>query len=309
MRPAILSLALAAALGLAATACEESPVQPALDPEPGVAASRFGAHGYDYTVVDVPNALWTQVYRLNARRDLVGTYRDATGTHGFVRRHGEFQPIDVAGATATQGRGINDRGDIVGFYTLAGQLRGYLLHRGEVTTIDFPAAVGTRLWDISDRGEISGEYQATAGGAWRAFTWRRGGFSALDVPDATMSAGYGINTRGAVVGHYTLPGSKMFGFVFRHGTYTQLDHPDSGNLMSCAMGIGEHGEVLGHYGNPTDNIVYGFVWHRGEFVTALRVPDAAQTYPTSITRAGMIAGYHMDPAGVSHGFLAVPARP
>ena len=42
-------------------------------------------HG-DYRTLEVQGALSTQVFGINTRRDIVGLYTDATGTHGFVYR-------------------------------------------------------------------------------------------------------------------------------------------------------------------------------------------------------------------------------
>src|SRR5437867_1228684 len=42
-------------------------------------------HG-DYRTLEVQGALSTQVFGINNRRDIVGLYTDATGTHGFVYR-------------------------------------------------------------------------------------------------------------------------------------------------------------------------------------------------------------------------------
>jgi uncharacterized membrane protein len=306
------TLTLAVVLGavVAVTACDRgSTTEPAL-PQTGIPASMERSPAeYAYTVIDVPNATWTQVYRMNARGDVVGSYSQSGLTHGFLLRRGTFQTLDVAGATHTQGRGINERGDIVGFSNTSGTLRGFLLSNGEFTTIEYPDAVGTRLWDINARGDIAGEYQATAGAQWRGFVLSQGEFTPLSVPSANMSAGFGINEDGAVVGHYTEPGTKMFGFLFSDGAYTQFDHPASGTKMTCAQGIGVHGEVVGHFGDAASSAVYGYLWTDGELVAQLQVPDAKQTYPLSITPGGVIAGYHVDASDGNHGFIATPLNP
>jgi hypothetical protein len=301
------------AAGLVAGCEGAGPVEPEPVLTNAPTAARVPAHAYGYTVIDVPGATSTQVYRMNARGDVVGSYF-ASGWHGFVLRQGELQTIDfpsVPSANATQVRGINDRGDVVGFYNVAGKLRGFLLGEDGFMVIEYPDANGTRLWGINPRGEISGEFQAAAGGAWRTFTLRAGTFTPIDVPDANMSAGYDINTEGDVVGHFTVPGSaRMLGYRLAGGMFTYFDHPASlGTGMSCAQGIGVHGEVLGHYYDPEADEVYGYVWLNGEFVARLQPPDATQTYPTSITPTGVIAGYHVDGNGASHGFIAEPLNP
>jgi hypothetical protein len=293
----------------AACAGKASPAAERLSPATALAAGA-PAPGYRYTVIHVPGAAWTQAYRMNAQGDLVGSYQDATGTHGFLLRGRSYRSISVPTAIMTHARGINERGDVVGYYVAGETTRGFILSDGRFTTLQVPATRGTRLWDITGSGEVSGEYQAVEGGPWHAFTWREGEFTLIAIPDATMSAGFGINVQGDVVGHYQLPSpdggvTKMLGFVWRDGVVTQLDHPVP-NLMSCAFGISADA-VIGHYQDLSNDVVYGFVWQDGDFTTTLRVPDAAETYPISITPAGTVAGYHRAAAaGGWRGFVAEP---
>jgi hypothetical protein len=39
---------------------------------------------YTFTVIDLPGATSTQVFGINKRGRIVGSYMDATGTHGFL---------------------------------------------------------------------------------------------------------------------------------------------------------------------------------------------------------------------------------
>lgn len=76
------------------------------------------------------------------------------------------------------------------------------------------------------------------------------------------------------------------------------------------MGIGSHGVAVGHYWDVASDIVFGYVWHDGVFLTTLRVPDARETYPTSITPSGTIVGYHWDTEAWNvRGFIAEPLNP
>lgn len=61
---------------------------------PGTIAGYFlGEDGNDhgfvlskgvYKTVDVPGAIWTEIYSINAQGQIVGAYEDADGVHGFV---------------------------------------------------------------------------------------------------------------------------------------------------------------------------------------------------------------------------------
>lgn len=313
MRPRRSAGMLAVMLAGAVTACSDAPVQPSSSSADGALAS-VGAPrgGYYYRSIDVPGAMWTAVMRMNARGDMVGSFRDATGTHGFLRIDDTYEVLHYPGAVATQARGINEPGTVVGSYSMGGKMNGFVLADGEYSTLNVPGANQTVLWDINANGVISGEYQSAAGGPWYAFVWRRGEFDFIEIPNATMSAGFGINLRGEVVGHYRLadptqPGgaTKMFGFVWRDGEVTQLDFPVP-NGMSCAQGIGDQGSAVGHYADLATGIVHGYVWRGGSFTGTLRVPDAHQTYPLSMTPNGVVAGYYLDATWAQHGFVAEP---
>ena len=46
------------------------------------------SHGFvlsdgDYTTIDVLGSLWTEVYSMNAKDEIVGAYEDEDGIHGF----------------------------------------------------------------------------------------------------------------------------------------------------------------------------------------------------------------------------------
>src|SRR5215470_4737854 len=71
---------------------------------------------FTFTPIDVPGATGTQAFGINPSGQIVGSYGDGTGTHGFLYDRGVFTPIDVPGAADTQAFGISPSGQIVGFY-------------------------------------------------------------------------------------------------------------------------------------------------------------------------------------------------
>src|SRR5947209_3128103 len=98
---------------------------------PGLAAAQF-----DFTTVDVPGAVRTSAFFVNAQGQVAGVYRDAANvSHGFVWTNGDFTAIDVPGATLTSVIGINDHGQVAGVYgDTAGNLHGFVLSQGVYTT-------------------------------------------------------------------------------------------------------------------------------------------------------------------------------
>ena len=88
-------------------------------------------HGYlknrdNFLNIDVPGAVFTTPFGMNALGEVVGQYRKSDGIlHGFLLTRTGFVTIDVPGIVAL--RGINPRGDIVGVYNLGGRLHGFAI--------------------------------------------------------------------------------------------------------------------------------------------------------------------------------------
>src|ERR1700674_1945917 len=131
------------------------------------------ALGQTYTTIDRPGSTFTEVFGLNNRGDIVGTYSATTPPsdyHGFLLRDGEFSHIDFPGAVCTSARRINNHGDIVGFYKTEGcqssgpfeNIRGYLLRHGKFYTIDVPSGRDPLVSGINNRGDIVGRYCTAA---------------------------------------------------------------------------------------------------------------------------------------------------
>jgi len=101
----------------------------------------------------------TFAYGINNAGQIVGSYVDATGTHGFLFSDGTFTTIDDPLATqGTFALGINNAGEIVGLYVDAAGDHGFLDIGGTLTTI-YP--LGTQgvtggATGINDSGEIVG---------------------------------------------------------------------------------------------------------------------------------------------------------
>jgi uncharacterized membrane protein len=145
----------------------------------------LGNHGFvlrggTFSSIDVPGAVLTQAWKINASGEVTGRHKSPDGQwHAFVMSDGEFTSIDVPGAIQTAGLpasvGINADGDIVGSYCSAAPcpvrvtdnlaaVHGFLLRHEDrddawqVTTIDFPGASGTGALGINARGDILGVY-------------------------------------------------------------------------------------------------------------------------------------------------------
>jgi probable HAF family extracellular repeat protein len=108
---------------------------------------------------------------INDAGDIVGTFSDATGSHGFLLTGGVFTTIDAVPPFAppppqlgagTDAFGINDAGQIVGSFNDATGFHGFLLTGGVFTTIDAPGSTTplpfTQIFGINDAGQIVGRF-------------------------------------------------------------------------------------------------------------------------------------------------------
>src|SRR5262249_5110766 len=112
---------------------------------------------YNFTTIDVPGAVSTSASGINDAGQIVGSFSDATRTHGLLKTGWTFTTMEVPDATVTQGNDINDAGQIVGFFTdSGGHDHGFLKDDSTLTTIDVPGVVSIMASGINDAGQIVG---------------------------------------------------------------------------------------------------------------------------------------------------------
>jgi probable HAF family extracellular repeat protein len=125
------------------------------------------ADSYGFATIDDPSAIsgTTHAFGINSSGQMVGTFADGTGTHGFLDTAGIFTTIDNPGAISTFPLGINSSGQIVGYFADGTGLHGFLDTAGTFTTIDDPSATifGTEASGINDSGQIVGVFFDASG--------------------------------------------------------------------------------------------------------------------------------------------------
>lgn len=171
--------------GIVGIYCEDGDIPGCVNEAPFPYGGTEVLHAYmlskrGYQNIDPPGALLAVGFGINDRRDTVGGFDDAFGSHGFIRdRHGNFTTVDIPGAIFTEIRGINNRGVTVGqfvndeppFFPNNGFVRQ---KNGEFATVNFPGAAGTAVTAINDHGDICGFYFTEGFAELRAFVafWR-----------------------------------------------------------------------------------------------------------------------------------------
>jgi len=93
-----------------------------------------GTHGFLIergvaTLIDIPVPGVTATYAsgINNSGQIVGSYFDANGEHGYLRNaNGTFTLIQAPNVSGIEPVRLNDRGDIVGMFSAGGKFHGFL---------------------------------------------------------------------------------------------------------------------------------------------------------------------------------------
>ena len=125
----------------------------------GASSGSSAATIYTFTTIDVPGATSTSAYGINDAGQIVGSFNNATGSHGFLKDGATFTGFNVPGTTDTDASGINDAGQIVGDF--GGN--GFLKDGATFITIDVPGSSFTAASGINDAGQIVGSHSDATG--------------------------------------------------------------------------------------------------------------------------------------------------
>lgn len=263
---------------------------------------------FTYTVIEVPGALATVAFGINAQGDIVGNYVDASlRSHGFVLRDGALTTIDFPGAAYTDARGIAPNGEIVGSYRMPGEPpvnnHGYLLAKGEFSRVDYPGRINTIPQRILPDGTILGcRHDNDFMASMKGITMSREGSSEIA---AFASMNNGATPDGKrITGLYTnmAAGNRTEGYVIEDGVFTPFIVP--GSTSTAAWDMNAAGAIVGNYRNASG--FHGFVRVDERYLT-LDVPGATATRAFGINARGDVVGSFLS-AGRTRGFLAISSR-
>lgn len=268
-------------------------------------AARAGQ--YIIEVIDVPGADFTVLMGLSDNGNLAGTYRlpGETADRGFRRRNGTLEPVLAAGQPFGQALDINDDARSVGTCPQAFcPANGYQWYLGGTQSQPLFGASNWRPEGLSERIETTG--YLTMNGVPSGFVWDTQGLRLVNVPGALTTNVRNINASGTMVGSFTTGsgGPVAWGSFLSDGQqFTTLNYP--GMAETIATGINDAATVVGF---ASDNVGAWVGWVRqpdGAY-SEFTIPGARVVTPEDINNRGQIAGYFLDSAGVSHGFLATP---
>jgi hypothetical protein len=308
--PRVLRAAAVAVTAAALAACGDDPVAPLASPQSAVLLAAGSA--FNITTIDAPGALATAPQGLSADGAVVGNFRDARGTHGFVLRGGTFTTFDYPGAAVTEARGIARDGTVVGSYRLPGEpavnFHGFRrTPQGELLKADFPGHTSTIPQRILDDGTILGcRHDADQMETMRGVAIRPGGNSETDA-FASMHNGATPDRR-RIVGLYTnmMVGTagRGEGYVIDDGKLTPFLVP--GSTLTTAWDVNPQGDVVGIFRDAA-GAFHGYVLTRDGFLP-IDAPGATATRAFGINASGDVVGTFVDAGGTVHGFLARRTR-
>lgn len=265
--------------GISTTLTDPSAIGPTFPDGPG------GNVNLNGTSVGSTSGFYTHQFGgvINDNGEVVGTYGDGTGDHGFIYSNGTYTTLDAPSATngfgvfdfplGTSAVAINIGGQVVGNYTTdvtntisINTVHGFLYSNGTYLTLSDPLATGdgsTVVAAINNLGQVIGNSDGSGG---RGFLYNNGNYITIDDPslsDEGPGQLVGINNVGQVIGNSLNANFVEQGFVFSGGTYTQISDP-----------LGTEG-----------------------------------TFLQSINDLGQITGYYVDSSGSQHAFVADPSAP
>src|SRR5262249_4246475 len=170
-----------------------------------------------FNTLNLPSGnLGTQANGINRASDIVGSYVDGSGDHGYLLTGdptgiGRFftldDPLTTPGVGGTAASGIKGFGQIVGGYEDANGGHGFLFRPtrpgtniGTFTTIDGPSGTSfINAEGINDSGQIVGRFTDASG--FHGFLLSGSTFVTLDDPAATQGTfAFGINNLGKIFG-------------------------------------------------------------------------------------------------------------
>jgi uncharacterized membrane protein len=265
-------------------------------------ASYVGA----FQTIHVPGSSGTRAFGINARGDIVGSYTDVMGTHGYLLRKGEFTTIDYPGADATEAWGINPRGDIIGRYTRQGVpgVRGFVLSHGTFSDISIGNHLITLPTKIGASGEIVGCFHdVNILGDMYAYVQRGSDVTLFAAPSTVVPTGSatmhnGITPGGGtVVGFHNVGPGRVRSYAIVGDAVTFFDFP--GSATTQAWDVNPSGTIVGQY--AAGGRTHGFYHDESGFVS-IDVPASLLTVARGINPEGHIVGVYNDAAG-AHGFV------
>jgi hypothetical protein len=232
-----------------------------------------------WTTLDMPGAYWTKASGIDGV-NIVGTYADASGTHGFLYNGSSWTNLDMPGASLTYAYSI-DGSNIVGSYEIGTNFHGFLYDGTSWTIIDTPGSRDTYITGISGNNMVG--YYRDSSWDWHSFLYD--GSIWTTFPNDVWACG--IN------GNMIVGGSGTNGFLYDGSNWTTFH--TSGPTTARDV-YGDY--IVGYYlwGLHTRGFLYdGANW------TILDMPGASDTFSSGIYGDRIVGYYYYGDSDLPNG--------
>jgi uncharacterized membrane protein len=281
-----------------------------------------------YRPIDYPGASQTWANAVNRTSstfgflvEVVGTYVDIQGEHGFLLSRGQYTTLDVPGGTSTTALGINDRHEIVGTYRDRnnGLTCNYKYSQGTYTHILDSCDIGHNhdsVRGINNAGALVGRTCCNGLAHHTGFVKSPTFFSnRLDVPGSTETEIRGIDNNAVprMVGYYRTADGHSHGALFTGNQTTGMSFDFvPGAYSTVTTGINDSGQIVGWFTDALNRNRRGFLrfLDGGQGDITFNYPGGQHTQangvsnPDSIGRFNVVGTYFPQGSLDTHGFIA-----
>lgn len=291
---------------------------------------------FAFAPIDGPSASATELRGINHTGQLVGIFRDGTGTHGLVCTPPVdalcsppfFTPLDLwfngFKAVSTQVQSLTDNGRMAGFFLdVKGETHGFLCagfpaslvcHQVDVT-VDQVLMANTLILGLDEHDQFVGSYR-DAQARIHGYVSTEGNFTRIDVPGALATVVAGVattngTTASMIVGFFVDAKFATHGFLcilpVSQACFTTFDVTLNGvpQAMTQVAGLNQQ-QIVGSFREPSGQ-AHGFLCTLPVTSVCFIQLDALNGIHTQIlgiNDCGQIVGHFSHASGGQRGFIA-----
>lgn len=263
-----------------------------------------GAAQANWVTLDYPGATSTQAHGIDGD-NIVGSYADASGDHGFLYDGTSWTTLDFPGAEWTQAWGIDGQ-NIVGYHysPAPGSVRGFFYDGTNWSEVSYaPELYETYVVDIDNERLVGYTRYATGdscGFVYDGSIWTSIGAGSGPGPHPSVVV-YGIDGENIVGAKEDDSFSSWHGFVYDGTIWSVIDFPGADSTFPCGIDGDNIVGIYGHFGQAS--FLYdGRTW------STLNFPGAITTKAFGID-GDKIVGWYEDFSDNRHGFIYTIPEP
>jgi probable HAF family extracellular repeat protein len=194
----------------------------------------FNSRNGDLQMLNVPGATSSVATDINNSGQIVGTFKDTVGDHGFLYSNGNYTVIDMPGELGrTRVGGINDAGTIVGSAYDYGNPNSFVYRNGSFTNFMADGAY-TVAADINNAEQIVGWVGVS--GTRRGFLYQGGATTILDLAtNGGSTYANTINNLGVIGG--VIENRTDSAFLATVTTVSAVPEPSSWAMFAVGMAL------------------------------------------------------------------------